>query len=69
MRIRNDDASMSQLPGCEISSVVRIDKRNYYYLIDSGTTQPTCDKQCGGAARDMQYARRWDRRTLAPTWS
>jgi len=26
--------------------------------------QPTCDKQSGGAARDMQYASKRDRRTL-----
>ena len=64
MQSRNDEAIMSRLPGCEISSVVRIIKRNIYYLIDSGTTQPTCDKQCGGAARDMQYAIKRDRRTL-----
>ena len=59
-----DDAIMSQLPGCEISSVVRMIKRNIYLSLISGTTQPTCDKQCGGAARDMQYASKRDRRTL-----
>jgi hypothetical protein len=56
---------MARLPGCEIPSAVHMIKRNFYYLIDSGTTQPTCDKQCGGAARDMRYAIKWDRRTLA----
>jgi hypothetical protein len=56
---------MARLPGCEIPSAVHIIKRNFYYLIDSGTTQPTCDMQSGGAACDMQYASKWDRCTLA----
>jgi len=31
-----DNAIMSQLPGCEIPSVVRIIKRNIYYLLITG---------------------------------
>jgi hypothetical protein len=31
-----DDAIMSQWPGCEISSMVRMIKRNIYYLLIAG---------------------------------
>jgi len=43
-----DDAIMSQLPGCEIPSVVRIIKRNIHYTLLAGQPSLLAISNVGG---------------------